>query len=45
MHGSGMFIINPPFTLRATLQEVLPWLARSMAHDEGAGFALESHET
>lgn len=45
MHGSGMFIINPPFTLRATLQEVLPWLARSLAQDEGAGFALDSHET
>ena len=45
MHGSGMFIINPPHTLRATLNDVLPWLAQALAQDEGAGFALDSHET
>ena len=45
MHGSGMFVLNPPFTLRATLQQVMPWLAQALAQDEGAGFALDSHET
>jgi len=45
IHGSGMFIANPPYTLRATLQETLPWLAQALAQDEGAGFALDSHET
>ena len=45
MHGSGMFILNPPYTLRATLQDVMPWLAQTLAQDDGAGFALDSHET
>lgn len=45
MHGSGLFVINPPYTLRAELQATLPWLARVLAQDEGAGFTLDSHET
>ena len=45
MHGSGLFVINPPYTLRATLQSVMPWLARVLAQDEGAGFTLDSQET
>jgi 23S rRNA (adenine2030-N6)-methyltransferase len=45
MHGSGMFILNPPYTLRATLQDVMPWLAQALAQDEGAGFTLDSYET
>lgn len=45
IHGSGMFVINPPYTLRATLEQVLPWLARALAQDDGAGFTLESWET
>lgn len=45
MHGSGLFVINPPYTLRATLQSAMPWLARVLAQDEGAGFTLDSQET
>ncbi|MGB7989527.1 MAG: 23S rRNA (adenine(2030)-N(6))-methyltransferase RlmJ [Candidatus Methylophosphatis roskildensis] len=44
IHGSGMFIANPPYTLRATLQDTLPWLAQALAQDDGAGFTLDSHE-
>ena len=44
MHGSGMFILNPPWTLHATLAEVMPYLASVLAHDEGAGFVLEQQE-
>ncbi|MBK7236447.1 MAG: 23S rRNA (adenine(2030)-N(6))-methyltransferase RlmJ [Sterolibacteriaceae bacterium] len=44
IHGSGMFIANPPYTLRATLQDALPWLAQALAQDDGAGFTLDSHE-
>jgi len=43
MHGSGMFIINPPWTLAQTLQNEMPWLVDVLADDPGAGFTLE-HE-
>jgi 23S rRNA (adenine2030-N6)-methyltransferase len=41
MHGSGLFVINPPWTLQATLQESLPWLRQVLAVDAGAAFTLE----
>lgn len=41
MHGSGVFILNPPWTLHAGLQEALPWLAQRLAQDDGAHFVLE----
>jgi len=41
MPGSGMFVINPPWTLERTLRETLPWLSAALAEDEGAGFTLE----
>ncbi len=41
MHGSGMFVLNPPWTLHATLQETMPYLAALLAADAGAGFTLE----
>lgn len=40
MHGSGVFVINPAWTLRAALQEVLPYLVDALGIDEGAGFTL-----
>lgn len=27
MHGSGVFLVNPPWTLAAALKDALPWLA------------------
>jgi 23S rRNA (adenine2030-N6)-methyltransferase len=42
MHGSGMFVINPPWTLTESLAEVLPWLADHLGVDEGASWLLES---
>lgn len=41
MVGSGMFVINPPYTLHAELQPVLPYLAKVLAQDSAAGFRLE----
>ena len=43
MHGSGMFVLNPPWTLKATLEKTLPYLARVLAEDAGAGYTL-THE-
>ena len=44
MHGSGLFVINPPWTLQATLQEVMPWLVDVLGLDQGAAFTLESQQ-
>ena len=41
MHGSGLFIINPPWTLPATLKKVMPWLVEVLGQGEGASFKLE----
>jgi 23S rRNA (adenine2030-N6)-methyltransferase len=42
MHGSGMFIINPPWTLADALRDVLPFLAAALATDDSASFDLRS---
>jgi 23S rRNA (adenine2030-N6)-methyltransferase len=44
MYGSGMFILNPPFTLYGVLQEVMPYLVQHLGQDEGAAFMLEHLE-
>jgi len=41
MHGSGMFVINPPWTLYATLQEVMPLLASRLGDNGEGRFVLE----
>lgn len=41
MHGSGMFVINPPWTLHATLQQVMPVLVERLGQDRAATFILE----
>ena len=41
LYGSGVFVINPPWTLSGTLQELLPWLAKKLALDEHATHRLE----
>ena len=42
LHGSGMFILNPPWLLPQALDLVMPYLARVLAQDAAAGFSLES---
>ena len=42
MHGSAMFVVNPPWTLKAALEESLPWLTQVLALDEKAGWVVES---
>ncbi|WP_374353751.1 23S rRNA (adenine(2030)-N(6))-methyltransferase RlmJ [Chitinimonas sp.] len=41
MHGSGLFILNPPWLLHDELQGTLPLLSEALACDVGAGFLLE----
>ena len=40
--ASGMFIINPPHTLKAALQGALPQMVDALAQDQNASFSLES---
>ena len=44
MHGSGMFILNPPWTLHKTLCDVMPYLLKVLGQDQGATFLLEQRE-
>ena len=41
MHGSGMFVINPPWTLPKAMQEALPYLVDTLGQDAGAAYTLE----
>jgi 23S rRNA (adenine2030-N6)-methyltransferase len=42
LHGSGMFVINPPWTLAAALAETLPFLVASLGLDDSAGYVIET---
>jgi 23S rRNA (adenine2030-N6)-methyltransferase len=41
LHSSGMFILNPPYTLEPLLREVLPYLVQVLGKDAGATFTIE----
>lgn len=40
LHGSGMFVINPPYTLYGQLETALPWLTKKLAQDDTAAYTL-----
>ncbi|WP_229256031.1 23S rRNA (adenine(2030)-N(6))-methyltransferase RlmJ [Duganella fentianensis] len=42
LHSSGMFILNPPYTLEPMLKQVMPYLVKALGVDSGARFTLES---
>jgi 23S rRNA (adenine2030-N6)-methyltransferase len=42
MPASGMFLINPPFTLKAALKEALPQLVTMLGQDQHDAYTLES---
>jgi len=44
LQASGMFIINPPWTLEKQLSESLPILVKALGQDSGASFLLKSFE-
>jgi 23S rRNA (adenine2030-N6)-methyltransferase len=45
LYGSGMFIVNPPYTLAGELKAALPFLAEALGQDEKASYGLEHHSS
>ena len=41
LFGSGMFILNPPYTLAKAMKETLPWLVDALGLDAAAQFKIE----
>lgn len=41
LFGSGMFVVNPPYTLAGELKEALPYLVDALGQDSKASFKLE----
>ncbi|HTN93911.1 MAG TPA: 23S rRNA (adenine(2030)-N(6))-methyltransferase RlmJ [Gallionella sp.] len=44
MHGSGIFILNPPWLLQGVLQEVMPYLVKVLGQNGEGSFLLEFEE-
>ncbi len=40
MLGSGLFIINPPWTLKGTMQDIMPYLVEKVAQYPGASYEV-----
>jgi 23S rRNA (adenine2030-N6)-methyltransferase len=45
LHGSGMFIVNPPWKFSEKMREIMPWLTHALAQDAAANFRLDLRET
>jgi 23S rRNA (adenine2030-N6)-methyltransferase len=45
LHGSGLYILNPPWTLPGMLRETMPYLVRVLGQDTGAAFSLDCEAT
>jgi 23S rRNA (adenine2030-N6)-methyltransferase len=41
LFGSGMVVLNPPWTLPDTLKPVMPYLKARLAFDDGAATTLD----
>jgi 23S rRNA (adenine2030-N6)-methyltransferase len=41
MLGSGLFVINPPWTLKATMQTAMPYLIEKLAQYPGAHYEIK----
>jgi 23S rRNA (adenine2030-N6)-methyltransferase len=42
--GSGVFVINPPYTLHEQLQASLPFLVKTLGQYAGAHYEIERHD-
>ncbi len=45
LHSSGMFVLNPPWTLEPMLRQLMPYLVTALGTDAGARFTLETGQT
>jgi 23S rRNA (adenine2030-N6)-methyltransferase len=45
LHGSGMFIVNPPWKFSGQMRAIMPWLTRVLAQDDAASFRIDGRET
>ena len=43
--GSGVFVLNPPHTLHATLAAILPYLVDVLGQYAGANFLIDRVES
>jgi 23S rRNA (adenine2030-N6)-methyltransferase len=41
LFGSGMFILNPPYTLPNAMKDTMPWLVEALGQDKAAQFKVE----
>jgi len=44
LHGSGVFVVNPPFGLEASMRTALSYLVDALAQDSSAHWSLHGHE-
>ncbi len=44
MYGSGLMILNPPWTLKSQLEKGLPFLVETLGKTQGAGFSVDAFE-
>ncbi|MDO4232430.1 MAG: 23S rRNA (adenine(2030)-N(6))-methyltransferase RlmJ [Lautropia sp.] len=42
LYGSGVYVINPPYTLEAALGEAMPVLTRLLGQDDQAGWFMQT---
>ena len=42
MYGSGLFILNPPWTLQAALEKTMPIICESLAQDRQAAYNIST---
>jgi len=45
LHGSGVFVFNPPWKLEAALRPAMPILVRFLGQDRKASYSLEGKQT
>ena len=45
LFGSGVMVLNPPWTLHERLEAALPWMCERLACDEYASYTLESEQS
>jgi 23S rRNA (adenine2030-N6)-methyltransferase len=45
LHGSGMFVFNPPWKLAAAMEAAMPALVKRLGQDRNASYSVKSQQT